>query len=348
MVREGAEDDTSVPAVDVSVLIPVLDEVDSLEQLTQELTDALDGWETDGDAGLGWEVIYIDDGSSDGSWERIVELGMRDPRIRGVKLRRNFGKSAALTAGLASSTGSVVATMDGDLQDDPRELPGMIALLGDGADLVTGHKAERKDPLGKRLPSKMYNFVTSVVTGLRLRDHNCGLKVGQRAVFENVPLYGEMHRFFASISHARGFDVVERSVHHRPREHGRSKFGLERYARGGLDLLTVVTLTRYSRRPAHLFGGLGLFVGMLGSIALLYLTGVWLFTDESIGGRPLLLFGILFVILAVQLISLGLIAEMLVSRQAESEDPLRHVTRRSNPLEPPEREGRVVQRRGGS
>jgi glycosyltransferase involved in cell wall biosynthesis len=316
--------------VELSVLVPVKDEVASLAQLTAEITAALDGRVPDEVAGATWELLFVDDGSADGSWDEIVRLGNLDERVRGLRLRRNLGKSAALAAGLEASTGRIIATLDGDLQDDPAELPGMIARLGRDADLVAGHKAQRKDPLGKRLPSKVFNLVTGAVTGLKLHDHNCGLKVARREVFTSVRLYGEMHRFLASISHAQGFRVVEQPVNHRPRQHGRSKFGLERYARGGLDLLTVLTLTRYSRRPAHLFGGVGIVVGVIGMAILLYLSGVWLLTDRAIGSRPLLLMGVLFVILAVQLTSLGLIAEMIVSRDARDEDPLRHVMQRAN------------------
>ena len=317
-------------SVDVSVLVPVKDEVASLEQLTAEIRAALDGRAPDAVTGRRWEVVLIDDGSTDGSWEEVARLAADDPRIRGLRLRRNLGKSAALAAGLEASTGRVIATLDGDLQDDPAELPGMIARLGEDADLVSGHKQDRKDPLGKRLASRVFNGVTSLVTGLKLHDHNCGLKVARREVFTSVGLYGEMHRFLASISHAEGFRVVEHPVNHRPRQHGRSKFGLERYARGGLDLLTVLTLTRYSRRPAHLFGGVGIAVGVIGMGVLLYLTGVWFLTDQAIGDRPLLLMGVLFVILAVQLTSLGLIAEMIISRDALNEDPLGHVCQHVN------------------
>lgn len=325
-----AEGAISTPPVDISVLVPVKDEVDSLEQLAGEIAASLDARPPDELAGRGWEVVFVDDGSVDGSWERIEKLGAADPRIRGLRLRRNLGKSAALAAGLQASTGHIVATLDGDLQDDPAELPAMIARLGQDADLVAGHKVDRKDPLGKRLPSKLFNQVTSLVTGLKLRDHNCGLKVARREVFTHVRLYGEMHRFLASISHTQGFRVVEHPVNHRPRQHGRSKFGLERYARGGLDLLTVLTLTRYDRRPAHLFGGVGIAVGVIGTGILLYLTGVWFLTDQAIGDRPLLLLGALLVILAVQLTSLGLIAELIISRDALDEDPLRHVMQRAN------------------
>jgi hypothetical protein len=171
----------------------------------------------------------------------------------------------------------------------------------------------------------VFNFFTGAVTGLKLQDHNCGLKVARREVFANTPLYGEMHRYFAAISHAQGFRVVEQPVHHRPRLHGSSKFGLERYARGALDLLTVMSLTRYTHRPAHLFGGVGLLIGFLGVATLVYLSALWAFAGEAIGNRPLLLLGVLLVLLAMQLISLGLVAEMMINREVVREDPLRHV-----------------------
>jgi len=310
---------------DVSILVPVKDEAESLDQLAKEVTVALDQ-ETNGS---GWELIFIDDGSSDDSWGQILGVSARDPRIRGIRLRRNFGKSAALAAGFANSTGSVIVTLDGDLQDDPAEIPSMLARLDEPADLVAGYKSERRDPLGKRLASKVFNFFTGMVTGLRLKDHNCGLKVSRREAFASVPLYGEMHRYIAAIAHAQGFRVVEQPVHHRPRVHGKSKFGLERYARGGLDLLTVVGLTRYTHRPAHLFGGVGLFLGVIGVAILVYLSGVWLFTDQAIGGRPLLLLGVLLVLVAVQLASIGLLAEMMVSRESADRDVARYITERT-------------------
>jgi glycosyltransferase involved in cell wall biosynthesis len=315
--------------VDVSLLVPVKDEFDSLKQLAAEVTAAMDGRRGDDVAGDQWELIFIDDGSTDGSWGEIVRLSEQDSRIRGLRLRRNFGKSAALSAGFAVSTGSVIVTLDGDLQDDPAEIPAMVARLVEPADVVAGHKAERRDPLGKRLPSKVFNFFTGAVTGLKLNDHNCGLKVVRRQVFDRIPLYGEMHRYFAAISHAQGFVVVEQPVNHRPRVHGSSKFGLERYARGALDLLTVMSLTRYTHRPAHLFGGVGLTMGFVGFAILVYLSALWLFTDQAIGNRPLLLMGVLFVVLAMQLVSLGIVAEMMINREVVREDPLRHVTERT-------------------
>lgn len=323
MNRDAHESTPHGSPVYLSVLVPVRDEADSVAQLAKEVTAALDNGDiTDLQR---WELVFIDDGSTDGTWDEISRLAANDMRIRGLRFRRNFGKSAALAAGLAASGGSVVATLDGDLQDDPAEIPSMVARLSDSADLVAGFKQDRQDPLGKRLPSKFFNAVTSLVTGLKLKDHNCGLKVARREVFEASPLYGEMHRYFAAISHAQGFVVIEQPVHHRPRLYGKSKFGWERYARGGIDLVTVLGLTRYTNRPAHLFGGVGLMLGLLGGAVLLYLTGVWLFTDEAIGNRPLLMLGVLMVLVAVQLVSLGLLAEMLVLREAAREDPLHRV-----------------------
>lgn len=321
--REGTTAPNAVPVI--SVLVPVKDEVASLPQLVAELTAALEAGVAPVVPPGSWEVVIVDDGSIDGTWRVLTDIAADHPRVVGLRLRRNVGKSAALAAGLQRARGRIIAMIDGDLQDDPAELPGMIRRLDDPADLIAGHKLERRDPLSKRLPSKAFNRVTSWVTGLDLRDHNCGLKVARREVLESVPLYGEMHRFIAAVGHARGFRVTEQGVNHRPRQYGQSKFGLERYARGGLDLLTVVSLTRYARRPAHLFGGLGLLAGALGAMILLYLSGVWFFTDQAIGSRPLLLLGVLLVILAVQLVSLGVIAELIVSRDATRDDAGRHV-----------------------
>lgn len=313
----------------LSVLVPVKDEVASLPELVAELAAALEAGVMPLVPPGSWEVVIIDDGSTDGTWQVVLGIATDHPRVAGLRLRRNVGKSAALAAGLHHARGRIVATMDGDLQDDPAELPGMIRRLDDPSDLVAGHKLARRDPLSKRVPSKVFNRVTSWVTGLDLRDHNCGLKVARREVLESVPLYGEMHRFIAAISHAQGFRITEHGVNHRPRQHGRSKFGLERYARGGLDLLTVVTLTRYARRPAHLFGGLGLVAGAIGTMILLYLSGLWFLTDQAIGNRPLLLLGVLLVLLAVQLMSLGVLAELIVNRDAVRDDASRHVVERA-------------------
>lgn len=310
--------------VDVSVLVPVKDEEGTLRALVAELSEAF-GATPD----LGYEVILVDDGSADGSWAVMRELAAQSPLVRAVRLRRNFGKSAALAAAVAEARGERVVTIDADLQDDPAEVPRLLAELDSGADLVVGHKAQRKDPLSKRLPSKLFNKATGVLTGLPLNDHNCGLKAANAQVYRLVPLYGELHRYTPALAHQLGFRVVEIAVNHRPRLHGQSKYGIERYLRGALDLLTVVALTRYGRRPGHLFGGLGVLSGLVGTIILLYLTGVWVFTDNSIGTRPLLTLGVLLEILAVQLVSLGLIAELILARTPHSEEASRHVVARA-------------------
>ncbi|WP_433871777.1 glycosyltransferase family 2 protein [Saccharopolyspora sp. CA-218241] len=300
--------------IEVSLLAPAKDEADSLPELFAQVRAAMDGQHRT------WELIVVDDGSTDGSWRLVEEQARHDPRVRGIRLRRNFGKAAALAAGVAEVRGALLVTMDADLQDDPAEIPRLLDELDRGADLVSGHKAQRKDPLGKRLPSKVFNRFTGLITGLRLSDHNCGLKAARTEVYRRVPLYGELHRYIPALAHQLGYRVRELAVHHRPRVHGRSHYGLERYVRGALDLLTVVALTRYGRRPAHLFGGLGLLSGTLGTLILLYLTGVWVFTAQSIGTRPLLTLGILLEVLAAQLISVGLLAELVLHRTGRTDD----------------------------
>lgn len=301
-------------SVEVSLLAPAKNEQDSLPRLFTEIREAMDAQHRS------WELLIVDDGSTDESWRVISEQAATDPRLRGVRLRRNFGKAAALAAGVAQARGRYLVTIDADLQDDPAEVPRLLAELDAGADLVSGHKAERKDPIGKRLPSKFFNWMTGVITGLHLSDHNCGLKAARIEVYRQVPLYGELHRYIPSLAHQLGYRVRELAVHHRPRLHGTSKYGFERYVRGALDLLTVVALTRYGRRPAHLFGGLGMVFGTIGTLILLYLTGVWLFTAQSIGTRPLLTLGILLEILGVQMVSLGLLAELVLHRTEREHD----------------------------
>lgn len=297
--------------VDISVLIPVKDEEATLHTLVSEV-DATFATLPD----LTYEVVFVDDGSSDGSWAAMTELAAANHRVRAIRLRRNFGKAAALAAAAEEAHGARVITMDADLQDDPAEIPRLLAELDAGADLVSGHKADRKDPLSKRLPSKFFNKATGVITGLQLNDHNCGLKAAKAEIYDKVPLYGELHRYIPALAHQLGYRVTEIPVNHRAREHGVSKYGFERYVRGAIDLLTVVALTKYGRRPAHLFGGLGLLFGFVGGLVLLYLTGVWVFTAEPIGTRPMLNLGILLLILGVQMISFGLIAEIVLHRTA--------------------------------
>ena len=236
--------------------------------------------------------------------------------MRVVRLRRNFGKAAALAAGFEQARGDVVVTIDGDLQDDPAEIPRLLAKLDEGFDLVSGWKARRQDPLARRLLSKIFNAVVARLSGVRLHDMNCGLKAYRAEVAGSLPLYGELHRFVPVLAHQRGYRVAELSVNHRPRPHGRSRYGLERYLRAFLDLLTVSFIGRYRHRPLHLFGGLGLVLGLAGLATLLYLTVLKL-AGNAIGHRPLLTLGVLLVVVGMQFFSLGLISEMITSHHEE-------------------------------
>ncbi|MEP6908865.1 MAG: glycosyltransferase family 2 protein [Actinomycetota bacterium] len=294
----------------ISVVVPVHDEEQSVALLYEELESALQP------SGEPWEAIFVDDGSLDGTFAALTRLHARVPNARIVRLRRNFGKSAALAAGFAQAQGEIVVTIDGDLQDDPGEIPHLLAKLDEGFDLVSGWKTRRRDPLRRRLMSKIFNAVTGRVSGLRLHDMNCGLKAYRAEVVRGLPLYGELHRFIPVLAHYRGYRVAELPVNHRPRPHGRSRYGLERYVRGFLDLLTVTFMGRYRHRPLHLFGGLGLVLGLLGTVVLLYLT-VLKATGEAIGQRPLLTLGVLLVVVGLQFFSLGLISEMVTSHHEE-------------------------------
>ena len=294
----------------ISVVVPVRDEEATVERLYDELVAALDPLDVE------WEVVYVDDGSSDGTFAALSRLHADRLNVRVVRLRRNAGKAAALDAGFSEVSGDVVVTIDGDLQDDPAEIPRLLARLDEGYDLVTGWKSERRDPLTRRAPSFVFNSVVGRVTGLRLHDMNCGLKAFRVDVARELPLYGELHRFIPVLAHDRGFRVGELPVNHRPRAHGRSRYGLERYLRGFLDLLTVSFMTRYRHRPLHLFGGLGLVLSLVGLVILVYLTAVKL-AGNAIGGRPLLTLGVLLVVVGIQFLSLGLLSELLTSQHAE-------------------------------
>jgi dolichol-phosphate mannosyltransferase len=240
--------------------------------------------------------------------------------VRVVRLRRNFGKAAALAAGFAHAEGDIVVTIDADLQDDPAEIPRLLAKLDEGFDLVSGWKAHRRDPLTRRAPSRIFNWVTGHVSGLRLHDLNCGLKAYRADVVKDLRLYGELHRFIPVLAHYRGHRIAELPVNHRPRKHGRSRYGIERYLRGFLDLLTVSFIGRYRHRPLHLFGGLGLVLGVLGFAVLVYLTFLK-FEGHAIGQRPLLILGVLLVVVGLQFFSLGLISELITSQHEERTAP---------------------------
>jgi glycosyltransferase involved in cell wall biosynthesis len=294
----------------ISVVVPVHDEERSVGLLYEELQAALDPLDEP------WEAVFVDDGSADGSFGALTRLHAAATNVRVVRLRRNFGKSAALAAGFGVAEGETVVTIDGDLQDDPSEIPRLLAKLDEGFDLVSGWKTKRRDPWRRRLPSRIFNAVTSRVSGLRLHDMNCGLKAYRAEVLRGVRIYGELHRFLPVLAHYRGYRVAELPVNHRPRQHGRSNYGMERYVRGFLDLLTVSFMGRYRHRPLHLFGGLGLLLGAVGSAILVYLT-VLKATGEAIGHRPLLTLGVLLVVVGLQFFSLGLISELITSHHEE-------------------------------
>ncbi len=294
----------------ISVVVPVHNEERTLALLFEELQAALDP--LDG----AWEAVFVDDGSTDGSFGALTRLHAAHEQARVVRLRRNFGKAAALAAGFAQAEGDVVVTIDADLQDDPAEIPRLLAKLDEGFDLVSGWKKRRRDRWTRRLLSRIFNWATSRVSGLRLHDMNCGLKAYRAEVVRGLKLYGELHRFIPVLAHYRGYRVAELPVHHRPRSAGRSRYGVERYLRGFLDLLTVSFLGRYRHRPLHLFGGLGLILGFAGLAVLVYLT-VLKIGGEAIGHRPLLVLGVLLVVVGLQFFSLGLIGEMLTTYHEE-------------------------------
>jgi glycosyltransferase involved in cell wall biosynthesis len=293
----------------ISVVVPVHDEERSVALLHGELAAALEPLDE-------WEVVFVDDGSTDGTFAALTRLHAAHDDVRVVRLRRNFGKAAALQAGFEETAGDVVVTIDGDGQDDPAEIPRLLAKLDEGFDLVSGWKTRRRDPVTRRALSRIFNAVTGRLSGLRLHDLNCGLKAYRAEVVRGLRIYGELHRFIPVLAHYRGFRVAELPVNHRPREHGRSRYGMERYVRGFLDLLTVTFMGRYRHRPLHLFGGVGLLLGAIGTLVLVYLT-VLKISGEAIGHRPLLLLGVLLVVVGVQLLSLGLVSELVASHHEE-------------------------------
>lgn len=297
----------------MSVVVPVYDERDSLRPLSEELLPVVRG------LGVPVEVIFVDDGSRDGSGEILADLAAEEPEITVVRLRRNFGKAAALMAGFRQATGDAIVTLDADLQDDPTEIPRLLQGLEDGADLVSGWKERRRDPWSKRAASKVFNGVTTKMAGLDMHDLNCGFKAYRSAVVRNLGLTGDLYRYIPVLAANEGFRVTEMAVNHRARKFGRSKYGLERYVRGFLDLLTIMFIGRYRHRPMHLFGGLGLIV-TLGGLGISIYMAVLRFTGHGIGGRPLLLLGVLMIVVGVQLFTIGLVSEMIQRNRQLSQD----------------------------
>jgi glycosyltransferase involved in cell wall biosynthesis len=304
---------TGAPPPEISVVVPLFNEADNVDDLLREMTAVLAG------LGRGYEVILVDDGSTDGTLERLLAHRKRDPRVRVLRLRRNFGQTAAFSAGFDHARGEIVVTSDGDLQNDPADIPRLVAKLDEGYDMACGWRRDRKDPASRRLPSSIANRLISWSTGVRLHDYGCSLKAIRRDVVRGLRLYGEMHRFIPAVASWMGVAIAEVPVNHRPRTRGESKYGLGRTARVLLDLFTVKFLLAYGTRPAHLFGLLGLACGGVGVAILGYLSFIRLFLDTAIGGRPLLFFGGLFFLAGVILVNFGLMAEMLVRTYHESQ-----------------------------
>ncbi len=292
----------------ISVLVPIKDEEANIRQLVDEIVA------TCAEAHIDLaEILFVDDGSVDESWPAICELAKSDARIRGLRLRRNFGKATALSQGARETTGDIIITMDGDLQDSPKEIPRFLAKLDEGYDLVSGWKQQRHDPLDKTLPSLLFNKMTAAMSGVRLHDFNCGFKAYRREILDSIRLYGELHRFVPVLADGYGFRIGEIAVEHRPRRHGVSKYGTGRLLKGMLDLFTVVMLTRFQMRPSHLLGGIGLAIFAFGTLILAYLTLLKITTGATIGTRPLLMLGVLLDVVGVQLLVFGLLAELVAS-----------------------------------
>ena len=292
----------------VSAVVPLYNEEESLPELHQQLSRQL--------AGLGdYEIIFIDDGSDDGSLGVLQRLYAADAHLRVYSFRKNYGKSAALNLGFQFARGRYVVTLDADLQDDPAEIPNLIAKLQEGYDLVSGWKKKRHDPPSKTIPSKLFNFVTGKVSGLRIHDFNCGLKAYRREVVRKLPVYGELHRFLPALAHWEGFRVGELPVKHHARKYGRTKFGASRFINGFLDLISVLLLSRYLKKPMHLFGLAGIVLSFVGTVVLAYLTWGWI-NGIWIGNRPLFFLGILLVVFGAQAFSLGLLGEIMTRQLA--------------------------------
>lgn len=304
-----------------TTVIPVYNEAESLATLHGELdvVARAQGYELD--------VLFVDDGSTDGSWQVILRLAAADPRVRGIRFRRNFGKAAALAAGFAAARGQLVLTLDADLQDDPAEIPRFVARLAENLDVVSGWKQVRHDPWHKVWPSRVFNALVSWLTGVRLHDHNCGMKCYRREVLAEVRLYGELHRFVPVLAHARGFRVGEIVIRHRPRRFGYSKFGLDRIVKGFLDLLTVKFLTGFGQRPQHALGTVGLGLFALGSLGLGYLSVYWIAAQlwpewqlTPLHDRPAVLYSLGALLLGGQLMSIGFLAELIIAYQGRDSD----------------------------
>jgi len=288
----------------LSIVIPLFNEVDSLPHLKKAIDTVLEREKID------TEILFVNDGSTDGSDKTIDRFASEDSRVKITHFRRNRGKAAALDTAFRLAKGKYVITMDADLQDEPEEIPKFIEKLEEGYDLVSGWKKKRHDPLSKTIPSKLYNTVARIISGVKLHDFNCGFKIYRREVLDTIQIYGELHRFIPILVDAQGWRVGELEVKHNPRRWGKTKYGISRFLKGFLDMLSVTYITRFQSSPMYLFGTIGFIVLLAGSIVLAYLSVGW-FMGVSISGRPLFFLGILMIIVGLQFFSLGLLGEMI-------------------------------------
>ena len=313
-LADELEQEWGKPPLALSIVIPLYNEEESIPSLYTRLTAALD------DYGRPFEAIIIDDGSSDRSFELLAEIARKDTRYKIIRLRRNFGQTAAFSAGFDAARGDVIITMDADLQNDPADIPLLMSKIEEGYDIVSGWRKDRQDRfLDRKLPSMIANHMISNVTDVRLHDYGCSLKAYRRDLLQHVRLYGEMHRFIPALAVQVGGTVTEVPVNHHARQYGSSKYGISRTVRVMLDLITVWFLGTYATRPIHVFGGLGLLSTFLGVLLGVYLTFVKLFMHENIGSRPLLMLAVLLVVVGVQLITMGLLGEMIIRTYYESQ-----------------------------
>lgn len=299
----------------LSVVIPVFNEERNIETLYHQVVSSLKR------SGKPFEIIFIDDGSTDGTDNKLKEIHQREGHLKVIRFRKNFGQTAALSAGFDLAKGDVIITLDGDLQNDPEDIPLLLEKIDEGYDIVSGWRYKRKDPFfSRKLPSMIANRLISLITNVKLHDYGCTLKAFRKEVIKNIRLYGEMHRFIPAVASWIGVSVAEVKVNHRPRGHGKSKYGISRTIRVILDLITVKFLLSYSTRPIQIFGLLGLFSGSIGAAILIYLAFIRLIMQEAIGGRPLLLLGVLLLFIGVQFVTMGLLGEIQARTYHESQN----------------------------
>lgn len=311
-----SEEYPNTSSIELSLVIPLYNEDESINELTQKIEKALSDL-------YRFEIIFVDDGSGDQSWKEIGKIADANSHVHGIQLQRNYGKSSALQAGFEKARGRFIATMDADLQDDPFEIPEMLEQLKEeDLDIVSGWKKKRHDPISKTIPSRFFNKVTSMVTGIKLNDFNCGLKLYRREVINHIYLYGELHRYIPFLAKLEGYERIgEKVVKHHPRKYGKTKFGLSRFMHGFLDLLTLLFVNRYLQRPMHFFGTLGFLLLLAGGLINLYLSIDKIFFGHPIGERPLLLLGVMLMVLGAQIFSIGFLGELIQKRNEKQQRP---------------------------